>query len=59
MESLTELFTVFFGVWFVELQVQFRYFLPQLGVPQLLEDAVRIPMNVPSVMETEVYPTAS
>ena len=25
---------------FLELQVQFRYLLPQLGVPQLLEDVV-------------------
>ena len=28
------------GVQFLKLQVQFRHLLPQLGVPQLLEDVV-------------------
>ena len=30
----------FYNVWSVELQVQFRHLLPQLDVPQLLDDVV-------------------
>ena len=48
-----------FLVQFVELKIQFRYLLPQLGVPKLLENVVskkvRIAMNVTSAMETEVH----
>ena len=43
------------SVQFFEPQVQFRHFLPQLGLPKLLENVIRMLTNVPSALEFSIH----